>query len=523
MTRKTLKRTLGKMAPSAAPGLDAIQPCALKILVEASADFATILINVVNTILYTTRDLPASLRESELVYLYKEKGSPLDLNNYRGIALQSTIYKLATAHRARCMQEIADEHGLINTAQAAARQGGQADLHATTLINVIAHAKRNGKELHVTTCDIAKAFDTVPPESINEALALHGFPPEVIANLEKLDASSTAKARTPFGHSEPVQIQRGCKQGCPLSPLKFCLFMDIFIRWYEHQYPQHGYEFELAAEDKRSLGTNTRRIRILGYMDDIAFIGTSAAQNSHQVELLSRFLAAHGMRLNPSKCVHTYTPARGLRRDSPRAMALRQPLHPEIDGARSTIRTATPTEPIDYLGYKITMTLAWRAHTEKLESKVMAASVKVAAAARQSVCHTVITGGLIQQDVMSVMDYYVGAARVPRATLERLRTHNMDIVYRRAGLPHTAARIAMCGPAHVGGIGPEDPLALDCGQKAATLLRAANSNTQEGHIMRANLEQQRHHKQSSLAQHPPSLREGTLHWPRPRRAKTAGT
>jgi len=89
------------------------------------------------------------------------------------------------------------------------------------------------------------------------------------------------------------------------------------------------------------------------------------------------------------------------------------------------------------------------------------------------------------------MDYRLSAAYVNTTELDRIRTRLMDIVWRRTGFHHTVKRIGACGPAQVGGIGPEDPVALNYGQKAATLLKAANSATQEGAIMRANLEQQR--------------------------------
>jgi hypothetical protein len=52
----------------------------------------TLITNIVNCLLKTPK-LPSQVTKAEVIYFHK-KGDPLDLTNYRGIALQSVLYKL---------------------------------------------------------------------------------------------------------------------------------------------------------------------------------------------------------------------------------------------------------------------------------------------------------------------------------------------------------------------------------------------------------------------------------------------
>ena len=95
----------------------------------------------------------------------------------------------------------------------------------------IAEATAAGRELHIITCDIQKAFDAVPRYALWEAMELHGYPAETIRRVRMLQTCTGATVRTRYGRSEdPVTTTMGCKQGCPLSPITYCLFMNMLHR-----------------------------------------------------------------------------------------------------------------------------------------------------------------------------------------------------------------------------------------------------------------------------------------------------
>jgi hypothetical protein len=135
----------------------------------------TFLANLLNAILLSPM-LPATLSRAELVYVYK-KGDPLDLQNYRAIALQSVIYKMAASHTARRIQEASDTLSLLHPLQGAARKGSHAGIQAANLVSLISHARAKRLELDLTFCDIAKPSTPFPKRPSRKQCCCTASPP----------------------------------------------------------------------------------------------------------------------------------------------------------------------------------------------------------------------------------------------------------------------------------------------------------------------------------------------------------
>jgi hypothetical protein len=206
------REIINRSKSSGAPGLDGVQSDALKLVIlacekgggdEAGGPDAaiTFLTNLLNSILLSLV-LPATLSRAELVYFYK-KGDPLDLQNYKGLRhavlvdLQSVIYKMAASHTASRIQEASDTLSLLHPSQGVAQKGSHAGIEAANIVSLVSHALAKGLELHLTFCDIAKAFDSVPQEAFSEAMLLHGFPPDIVRRLEVLQAGCHLHALWP--------------------------------------------------------------------------------------------------------------------------------------------------------------------------------------------------------------------------------------------------------------------------------------------------------------------------------------
>jgi len=101
-----------------------------------------------------------------MLYFHK-KGDPSSLSNYRGLALQSVLYKIAAAFTAKQLLDSCEHLGLLCRSQVAARKHCRASYHVTVMATAIADAHRTKRELHIVTCDIRKAFDDVPREALH--------------------------------------------------------------------------------------------------------------------------------------------------------------------------------------------------------------------------------------------------------------------------------------------------------------------------------------------------------------------
>ena len=79
--------------------------------------------------------------------------------------------------------------------------------------------------------DYKKAFDCVDHERLWVILRDMGVPVHLIVLLRRLYTTQEATVRTEFGETDSIDIGKGVRQGCILSPL---LFNIIFIICRKH-------------------------------------------------------------------------------------------------------------------------------------------------------------------------------------------------------------------------------------------------------------------------------------------------
>ena len=74
--------------------------------------------------------------------------------------------------------------------------------------------------------DFKKAYDSVPHEALLYKMRTMGIGGKVYAFIEKLYAHSAIVVDANGYTSEPIPLERGLRQGCPLSPILFSLFIN---------------------------------------------------------------------------------------------------------------------------------------------------------------------------------------------------------------------------------------------------------------------------------------------------------
>ncbi|KAH6600579.1 hypothetical protein BASA50_002143 [Batrachochytrium salamandrivorans] len=79
---------------------------------------------------------------------------------------------------------------------------------------------------HIAFIDISKAFDTVPIHALLFKLKCIGIPAITMNFLSALYSTSNARIRSGSLLSDPFPVQRGVRQGCPLSGLLFNVFIN---------------------------------------------------------------------------------------------------------------------------------------------------------------------------------------------------------------------------------------------------------------------------------------------------------
>lgn len=167
------------------------------------------------------------------------------------------------------------------------------------LINIIRHHKNQQQALHVCYVDITKAYDSMEHWFIRETLSNLGFSTHFQELMTDVYSNNTINVITPFGLTGPVQIQRGVRQGCSLSPILFILCLEIGINW--------------INDTCDGVKINNSHIRALAFCDDIALIAKSKWQLQNTFSKLNQFMNVYGFKIgideDRTKTVYTHSQA----------------------------------------------------------------------------------------------------------------------------------------------------------------------------------------------------------------------
>ena len=165
-----------------------------------------------------------------LVVSIPKKGDLADMNNYRGISLMSTVLKVVCVLLSTRIQVVAEANNLFSRAQAGFRTREECITQVACVMDVIQRRRIVGETTYVVFVDLRKAYDTVPHEALFAKLSRFGIRGKCLAFIRALYRSSTIRVRVGGGktalYSDSCCLLRGVRQGCPLSPTLFNIFID---------------------------------------------------------------------------------------------------------------------------------------------------------------------------------------------------------------------------------------------------------------------------------------------------------
>ena len=146
--------------------------------------------------------------------------------NYRTIMVGHTLARLYASILEQRLSGWAEEEGVRAKGQAGFRKGFSTLDHILTLRTIIEEGRANGRKIYCCFVDFRKAFDTVPRARLMNRMQMLGVPKEIIWGIMALYGSVLGRVRTPEGDSDIIQSTIGVKQGCPLSPTLFGMYID---------------------------------------------------------------------------------------------------------------------------------------------------------------------------------------------------------------------------------------------------------------------------------------------------------
>jgi hypothetical protein len=256
-------------------------------LIEALAAF-------LNDILQDDLDTPDTWKKVKLKVIFK-KGDPELPKNYRPISIIPVLAKLYSMILYNRIKVALDEQ--LADEQYGFRKGrGCAD--AVHILRAIVEKSAEwGEELWVATLDVEKAFDRVHHASLFESLMAGRADVTVVGALRRLYSDMSASVVIWQGQeSRNIPIQRGVRQGDPLSPLLFNLVLKQVLAEVTIIWRRRGYGTNVGATIQGG------RLTHVAFANDMTLVATSWLSMKRMILTLRESLAKRGLALHPSKC-----------------------------------------------------------------------------------------------------------------------------------------------------------------------------------------------------------------------------
>ena len=96
--------------------------------------------------------------------------------------------------------------------------------------------KKNKKKLYTAFIDFKKAYDRVNRDNLLHRLKTLGINGIYLKNIASMYTKTLYSIKLKNGHLEPISSNLGLKQGCPLSPMLFNLYIDDVSCIFEQGY-----------------------------------------------------------------------------------------------------------------------------------------------------------------------------------------------------------------------------------------------------------------------------------------------
>lgn len=247
---------------------------------------------------YASHSEPAAVKEGLLCPIYKQRGSPLEPVNYRPIVVSSVLHKIY----AHCLLRALRKHleglsGTLFPRQAGFMPGRNTLLNVLALHHMVSFQAAQRQSLHVVLLDVSKAYDSVQLPTLVSTLSSLLVPPPLVAAIVGMYAGLEYRLRLSTGLGPAFPVGIGVKQGCPLSPFLFNLYVAGLSQHLAETVPACGFPLGGAA------GEPPQRVPDFHYADDDLLADPCSSSLQGGIDATVAYYAPRNLHLNVPKCV----------------------------------------------------------------------------------------------------------------------------------------------------------------------------------------------------------------------------
>jgi exonuclease III len=243
--------------------------------------------------------IPDDWTDSIVVSIPK-KGDLSETGNYRGISLMCTALKILCNWVSGRINQSAERHNRFSPCQAGFRQLEECVTHAACFVEILQRRRLMGLPTFALFVDLKKAYDMVPHAAMFAKLRRFGIRGKCYKFLVELYRRSTIRVRVGSGPSasftEAFDLERGLRQGCPLS----CVLFNIFINDMFDDVPLPGC---LVPSGKRT-DRLTEQLRCHGllFADDLVALASDLVEMQALCVHITSWCRTNEMQVGIKKC-----------------------------------------------------------------------------------------------------------------------------------------------------------------------------------------------------------------------------
>ena len=280
---KELRDALNNLKIGKAPGPDEIIGEYLKLFGQT---FEHILLKLINVI-FSEQIYPSKWTLNFLKPIFK-KGNTSDPANFRGLAISSALAKLFSFILLKRLTNFIDHKKLLSPKQIGFIKGHGTSDHIFFMQTIVEKiVKRGKKKLYAVFIDFKKAYDTVNRDLLMKRLKLLGINGVFLRNILAMYKKTEYSVKLKKGHTRAINSNLGLKQGCPLSPMLFNIYIDDIE--------------DIFDEQCDPISIQNEKINHFLYADDLVILSQSKEGLQRGIDRASAFAEAKYMTISVKK------------------------------------------------------------------------------------------------------------------------------------------------------------------------------------------------------------------------------
>ena len=250
-------------------------------------DVASLLIKSLN-FSFTVGELSTSQKQA-VITLIEKKGRDRRLaKNWRPISLMNVDTKIASKVLALRMKKVIPS--IINYDQTAYVKGRYIGESVRLIDDILFHAESENLDGILFAADMEKAFDSIEHNFIFATLSKFGFGKDFIQWIKTVLCNGISCVMNNGFASGYFSLERGARQGDPLSPYIFILCIETLFAQIRNDRSIRGFKFD------------SLEIKLTSFADDVTFLVRDSNSVKRILKLIKGFGIFSSLKINVEKC-----------------------------------------------------------------------------------------------------------------------------------------------------------------------------------------------------------------------------